>query len=305
MNLQDESQYRNLSNCRKELIPSNLYGRGICKTNDDDDSYCEFQTAKITDPDKELAYLKQVADTLSNGYSIRAKKITTIPDNITSEDLTKYITTVSDLPLGYNFYEKDIAKLDLGKSKIYPIVTKDLKANIKFIYALANLLTKIPNTVVRVIDVAKLFEKPILDIKLFNDDLKVIFAALNKDVTERKDTQPLAINIILGAASVKSSLDKTGQEFASKLFDGMANAKQNIYILIDDYKKFKLLKLEPWYNGIDTSNGLWLGPGIDSQSVLVTNELEEEDKKYNYEGMAYLVKDGTYTLIKTMMDGDD
>lgn len=305
MNLQDENQYRNLSNCRKGLIPSNIYGRGICKTDDDDDSYCEFQTAKIVETDKELAYLKQVADLYNSSYTTRAKKIMTIPDNITSEDLSKYVTTVADLPIGYNFYEKDIAKLNIENTKIYPVITKDLKTNIKFIYALANLLTKIPNTVVRVIDVAKLFDKPILDIKLFQDDLKVVFAALYKDVEERKETQPLAINIILGAASIKGSLDKTGQDFAEKMFNGMASSKQNIYFLIDDYKKFKTLKLQPWYNNIDTSNGIWLGPGIDSQSVLISNELSDEDKKYNYEGMAYLVKDGVYTLIKTMMDGDD
>lgn len=305
LNMQDESQYRTLTNCRKDLIPSNLYGRGICKVYDDDDSYSEFQTAHIIDPDKELAYLKQVAETLSNGYSVRAKKIATIPDNVTSEDLAKYLTTVNDLPIGYNFYEKDIAKVNLGKSNVYPIITKDLKTNIKFIYGLANLLTKIPNTVVRVIDVFNIFDKPILDIKLFNDDLNVIFAALNNDVKDRKETQPLAINIIIGAASLKGRLDATGMEFANNMFNGMISSKQNIYILIDEYRNFKLLKLEPWYNSIDTSNGMWLGEGLDSQSILLSNELSQEDKKYNYEGMAYLVQDGTYSLIKTMMDGDD
>ena len=305
MNLQDESQYRNLSNCRKGLIPSNLYGRGICKVKDDDDSYAEFQTARITTPENELAYLKQVAEVLNNNYTSRAKKIMTIPDNITSEDLVKYITTIKDLPIGYNFYEKDIAKLDISETKLYPIITKDLKSSMPFIYALANLLTKIPNTVVRVIDIMGMFEKPILDIKLFQDDLKVIFAAIDNDVKTRTDTQPLAINIILGVGSIKGKLDNTGQEFVDSMFNGIPNCKQNIFFLIDEYKRFKLLKLQPWYNTMDTSKGIWLGPGIESQSVLVSNELSEEDKKYNYEGMAYLIKNSTYTLIKTMMDGDD
>ena len=305
MNLQDESQYRNLTNCRKGLIPSNIFGRGICKTNDDDDSYCEFQTARITLEEKELEYLKQISDMLNQHYRVRAKKITTIPDNITSEDLAKYLTTIADLPIGYNFYEKDIAKLDLSQSKIYPIITKDLNASIKFIYGLANLLTKIPDTVVRVIDVSQIFEKPILDIKLFNEDLSTIFAALANDVASRTETQPLAINIIIGAASLKSSLDKVGMEFAQKVFDGILASHKNLFVLIDDYKKFKLLKLETWFSSVDTSSGLWLGAGIDSQSILVTNELSEEDRKYNYEGMAYVIQNGTYTLIKTMMDGDD
>lgn len=305
MNLQDETQYRNLTNCRKGLIPSNMYGRGICKINNDDDSYAEFQTAKITTPEDELTYLKQVAEVLNKNYTSRAKKIMTIPDNITSEDLVKYITTIKDLPIGYNFYEKDIAKLDISETKLYPIITKDLKTSMPFIYALANLLTKIPNTVVRVIDVIGSFDKPILDIKLFQEDLRVIFAAIDNDVHNRTDTQPLAINIILGAGSIKGKLDKVGQEFADNMFNGIANCKQNIFFLIDDYKKFKLLKLQPWYNSMDTTNGIWLGPGIESQSVLVTNELSEEDKKYNYEGMAYLINNSNYTLIKTMMDGDD
>lgn len=305
MNLQDESQYRNLSNCRKGLIPSSLYGRGICKIGNDDDSYCEFQTARITEPDKELSYINEVAGVLTDYYKVKAQQIVTIPDNITSDDLSKYVTSLSDLPIGYNFYEKDIATLNLTKSKFYSIITKDLKANMKFIYGLANILTKFPNIVVRVIDVARMFDKPILDIKLFNEDLRVVFAALSNDVKTRKETQPLAINIIIGAASIKGAVDKIGYDFATEMFNGAMNSRQNIFVLVDDYKKFKLLKLQPWYNSIDTTNGIWLGQGLDSQSVLVSNELSEEDKKYNYEGMAYLIKDSTYTLIKTMLDGDD
>ena len=305
LNLQDESQYRQLTNCRRGLIPGNAYGRGICKLNDDADSYCEFQTAKIIDADKEIAYLKQVSDVLNSGYKERAKKITTIPDNISSSDLTKFITTLSDVPIGYNFYEKDIAKLDLLSTKVYPIITKDLKNNIFFIYALANLLSKIPNTVVRVIDLLKIFDKPILDIKYFKDGLGAVFDALGNDVTNRKETQPFAINIILGAASIRQTLDKESCEKAMVLFDKMNNAKQNVYILIDNYKQFKLLKLEPWFSKVDASNGIWLGEGIDTQSILISNNLLEEDKKYNFPGMAYYVKNGSYTLIKTMMDGDD
>ena len=58
-------------------------------------------------------------------------------------------------------------------------------------------------------------------------------------------------------------------------------------------------------SSVDTSNGLWLGAGLDSQSVLLSNSLTDEDKKYDYAGMAYIIKNGTYTLIRTMMDGDD
>ena len=139
----------------------------------------------------------------------------------------------------------------------------------------------------------------------FNENLSAVFAAMSDDVKGRKETQPLAFNIIVGAASIASVIDKVGQDFADETFNGVANSKQNIYILIDDYKRFKQLKLKPWFSSVDTSNGLWLGAGLDSQSILLSNSLTEEDKKYDYAGMAYVIKDGTYTLIKTMMDGDD
>ena len=58
-------------------------------------------------------------------------------------------------------------------------------------------------------------------------------------------------------------------------------------------------------SAVDSSNGMWLGPGLDGQSLLLSNSLTEEDKKYNFEGMAYIILNGNYTLIKTMMDGDD
>ena len=174
-----------------------------------------------------------------------------------------------------------------------------------FIYGLANLLTKIPNTVVRVVDVLHTFEKPMLDIKFFNENLSAVFAAMSEDVKNRKETQPLAFNIIVGAASIDSVLDSVGKDFAEAAFNGQLSSKQNIYIIIDDYKRFKQLKLKSWYSAVNASNGLWLGAGLDSQSLLLTNSLTEEDKKYNYEGMAYIISNGNYTLIKTMMDGDD
>ena len=74
---------------------------------------------------------------------------------------------------------------------------------------------------------------------------------------------------------------------------------------MDEYEKLRTLKLEPWYGSINTTKGLWLGTGFNSQSIFSTNELTLEDKKYDFDGLAYQINDAKYTIIKTLMDGDE
>ena len=305
LQLNDETSYRSITNCRRGLIPSRTLGRGICKTGASPDSYCEFQTAFIV-PDKDLiGYIKEATNKLIAYYNTKAKQLATIPDNVTSNDLIKYITDLSITPIGYNFYEKDIAKYDFLKNKIHLITSKDLKNNMKFIYALANILSKIPNTKIRVIDLLEYFEQPILDIKLFNTNLDVVFAALEKDVKTRTESQDFGINIIIGAGQFKKKLSKAGIEIASSMFESIISSKKVITILVDNYDKLRTLKLEPWFSYVDTSTGIWLGPGLQNQSLFITNDLTTEDTKYNFEGLAYIIEDAKYRVIKTMMDGDE
>ena len=305
MQIQDETLYKATVNCRKELIPGKIFGRGICKIAEDDDSYCEFQTALIAPDDVVYEYIKATANKLIDYYKFKAKQLAKIPDTVSSEDLAKYVETLDKVPIGYNFYEKDIAKYDFLSEKMHIITSKNVKNNIKFIYGLTSILSKHSNVKVRVVDMAKIFENPMLDIKLFNENFDVLFGALENDVLTRDETQDMAINIILGVGQFKKVLSKGGQEIFTNLFNNIIKSKKNIYILVDDYDKLRMLKLEPWYPNIDTTKGIWLGPGFDSQSMLSSNEVTQEDKKYTFEGLAYTIKDANYTVIKTLLDGDE
>lgn len=306
LQVQDETSYRSVTNCRRDLLPSKIFGRGISKITDEDDSYCEFQTAFIAPEDQAYEYIKNTADKLVEYYSnFKAKQLAKIPENVSSDDLVKYITNLENVPIGYNFYEKNTAKYNFLDEKIHLITSKALKENIEFIYGLTAILSKVPNVKVRVVDMLSLFKKPMLDIKLFNDDLNTVIGALENDVLTRTDTQDFAINIIIGAAQYKKTLTKGGVEIYQNIFDKLPSSKKSIYILIDEYEKLRSLKLEPWYSAVNTTKGLWLGSGFSSQSIFSSNELTPEDKKYDFKGLAYSIKDAKYTVIKTLMDGDE
>lgn len=308
LQMQDETSYRTTTNCRKDLLPSKVFGRGICKIAEDDDSYCEFQTALIAPDDKAYEFIKATADKLVIHYNkYKAKQLAKIPDTATSDDLQKYITDLSNVPIGFNCYEKDIAKYDFLSEKIHLITGKDIKRNVPFIYGLVGIFSKHQDVKVRVVDLLKIFNKPILDIKLFNDDFNNVFGALENDVLNRKESDAYAVNIIIGAGQIKSNLSKGGIEIMENMFNKISNSKKIIFILIDNYDKLRTLKLESWFNTVNTNKGIWLNDGnsFSTQSLISSNEVTQEDKKYKFEGLAYSVKDSNYTVIKTVLDGDE
>ena len=306
MNLNDDAQYRSITNCRRGLIPKKVPGRGICKIDAAvTDSYCEFQTAHIAPEEQELEVIRNYADKCVAYYKCKVRQLAKIPDDVTSDDLSKYVSTLSDVPIGINFYEKDVSRYNLLSQKIHLFTGRNIKDNINFIYALVSILLHIQNIKVRVVDMLNIFKKPILDLKLFNSDLDLVFAALEKDVMTRTDAQDYGVNIIIGAGQYKSKLSDAGKLIFENMFNNMQNSKKGIYILVDDYEKIRTLKLEGWFGQVDTKNGIWLGTNIGNQSILTTNEISAEDKKYDYDGLAYSVTNGSYKVIKTVMDGDD
>lgn len=306
MQLSDDSQYRTITNCRKGLIPKKTVGRGICKTDaTTSDSYCEFQTAIIDEEEKELETIKTYADQCVSYYKYKVKQLAKIPDDVSSEDLVSFITDLAAVPIGYDFYDKEVSKYDFLSEKIHLFTGKSIKDNMNFFYGLTAVLAKVPNVKVRVVDMLDLFKKPILDIKLFNEDIDVVFGALEKDVLTRTETQDFAVNIIIGAGQYKRKLSKGGIEIFKNLLDKLPKSKKSIYILIDDYDKLRILKLEKWFDQVNTAKGLWLGTGFANQSIFTNKEVNSEDKKYDYEGLAYSINNSEYKVIKTLMDGDE
>lgn len=307
LQINDDTQYRGLTNCRRGLIPKKFVGRGICKLDPtSDDSYCEFQTAMIAPEEQELDIIRTYADQCVDYYKCKVKQLAQIPDDMTSNDLMRFVSDLANVPIGFDISENDIAKYDLASQKLHLVTAKNINDNINFIYALADLLSQVQNTKVRVVDLLGIFKKPILDIRLFDEEPDLVFGALEKDVLNRTDTQDYSVNLIVGAGHFKEKLSQGGIEIFRNLFEHLPESKKSIYVLIDSYDKLRTLKLEKWFTDVvNSSQGLWLGEGFGSQTLIESDAIREEDKKYDFPGLAFSVKDGQYKAIKTMMDEDE
>ena len=306
MQMSDDSQYRNITNCRRGLIPKKVVGRGICKTDSSsDNSYCEFQTALIAPENEELDVIQSYANKCVEYYKCKVKQLTKIPEDVSSEDLAKYVTDLANVPIGLDLYEKRIANYDFSKQKIHLFTGKNIVENMNFIYGLASILSKVQNTKVRVIDVLGVFKKPILDVRMFDEDINVVFGALYKDVESRTESQDYGINLVIGAGQYKNHLSKGGIEIFKNLFNHIKNSKKSIYVLIDDYDYLKAMKLEEWFNDIDITNGLWMGTDLSGQSLLECEPVRSEDKKFDFPGLGFEIIDKKYKVIKVLSDGEE
>ena len=305
MQIADDTMYRVLSNCRRGLIPKKGLGRGICKIDaENTDSYCEFQTAMIDNEETELQTIKTYADQCVEYYKCKVKQLAKIPDDITSGDLISHVSDLSNVPVGVNLYEKNLAMYDFLAQKVHLVTSKDIKTNMEFVYALAALLTKVSNAKVRVLDLLKIFRMPILDIQKLDQDPNAVFTALEKDVLTRSESQDYGINIVIGAGNYKSILSDGGVKTFQNLFANLAKSKKVIFILVDNYDSIRNLTVEPWYREMNMKQGIWLGQGLDSQS-LYDIKVRSEDNKYRYPGLGYIISGDDYDVIKTMMDKDE
>ena len=300
MHMANDYDYRDITNCAKSLLPHNNFGRGVAPLTDE--TYVEFQTAFVTKRDEINLLIRKNADNFVRYYPNRAKSLPKIPDNISSEEMVQYIMDITQVPIGYNFYEKDINRFDITKEKLFVVGMDDFKKCMNSLYGIVNTLSKVPNTVVRVFDFAGVFEPTNPDIKFWNNKFDVVLTALDNDLKKRPPTASYGVTIILGAGGMKNKLGDYGKQKLVEYMNDLKVSNQSTTILVDTYQKLKTLKIEPWFASINNSYGIWLGPNIENQNLFNVKDTTMEERKYNYEGLAYVIDNGDYTLIKTVLD---
>ena len=302
LHLSDDAKYRIIEDkIPKKLIPANEFGRGLAVINDDKE-WCEFQTAFICERSKINTLVRSNADRFSSYYKTHAKSLPKIPDDVTSEELSNRITTLEAVPVGYAFHEKEVKTFNFAKDKLMAICTSDYDKNMESLVGIINVLAKVPGTKVRVYDINNSYKGDVLDILYYNENIDATLVALTNDLEKRTTQQDYGITFILGISKLKNKLNIAGKEYYTKYFDALVNANQSGVVIVDSYENMKKLKIENWFTRLNTSNCIWLGNGIENQNIFNVNAIDMEDRKLKFNGIAFTVEEGSYTLIKSVMD---
>jgi len=300
LQLSDGSEYRALVGSPRNLVPTKNFGRGIVSKND---TGYEFQTANISNLKEVNNVIKIAAEQLNAAYTTRAKKIKTVPDVVTLKDLPTENLSLSNLPIGYEISTKEIYNFDFTQNKITPIVGNNLPKNFGFILALIKQIKQIPNVNFKIVDFVESIEPNFKGVNIINNNFDNEFAIINNDIVNEGQNQMINIYMLIGASGLSNNLSQQGKQIVNNLFMASSSFKSTYFIFIDNYSDYKKLQLESWYQSqVDASSGIWLGNEVGSQMSINVNDLTLEDKKVDFEFMAFAIKKGSHNIIKYVID---
>ena len=152
-------------------------------------------------------------------------------------------------------------------------------------------------------DFVKAYEYEIDGITCYQDDFNQAIIAMNNEVIQNRDNGTNYIYFILGIGELKNKVSPQGREVLTRLYNSISSLNNSKFILVDIYASFKNIQIEPWYQStIDNSCGIWLGPEVGSQVAINITNLTMDDRKLNFEDMAFAVDSGKHVTIKHIVD---
>ena len=112
--------------------------------------------------------------------------------------------------------------------------------------------------------------------------------------------------IIFGVGAIRKVFSANEQQIINHLFSNISDANNIHIIFVDINNSYKNIQLEMWYqNLVNTLNGIWIGNDVGNQLSINIPDLSMEDRKLDFNGLAYIVSDGNYKVIKHVVEKED
>ena len=304
LQLPDVNDYRTILNSPRGLIPSNYYGRGLINI---DDNVYEFQTASIFSRNNFNEKIRQIGKIMNGAYSINAKKIPTVPNVVISSQLENNNISITNIPIGYNIIDKKPISFDASKTPFISIITEQMTNDrMSFVYSFINMLTKIKNTNVKIVDLIGVYKRNKNNLEIFNNNWEKTIIKLYNDIIYSEKNSNNTIYVLLGIGQIQKILSHNSLQLLSKILSTINTNSNSKFVLIDVYGSIKNLGTEIWYQScVDKSYGIWLGENVGTQLAINISNLSMEDRKINFPNMAFMVINGKHNIIKHMVECED
>ena len=308
LQLNNEFDYRSIFSNTNGIVPSKIYGRGLCKL----DRVLEFQTAYAFD--KEDLYKNILASSIKTfmTYKTKAKPIPTLPEDITYNDIASDEMNLGSIPVGMVKSDLSIANIKLKDELSYLIGFREFEENIPFIDKLLKILdyTDIKTCV---LDTKYIYENSdfgkikyinngytdaINDLNNFINEVDEVLKENKNNIKAIKDVEEV-LCIIIGFDKFISSL---AQEDKDKFMNMINKSKDSLkihFIFIDVPSGFKPYEYESWYkNAVNQSSGLWIGDGFAEQYLIKPTKMVQSYYDIIGSNYGYLVDNGQVKFIK-------
>ncbi len=302
LQLPNDDDYRVvIPNAPRGLIPGKYYGRGIIDQNGE---VFEFQTAFIYEQKELNNVIKQANEVLNTRYQEKAKKIITVPAEVTLDLVINEMKDLDGVPIGYDMATKEIYKYNFIQNNINMVLSNTIDDKMPFIYGLAKEIKNIANLMI--VDFINSFNISIDGVPIFKDNFDKALVSINNQLRNDESNSKKNVYILVGLGKYIEKLPQELRPVVNNIFNNVSNFKSNIFIFVDEYNSYKKVQLEPWYSTqVNTSSGIWLGEGIGSQIAIETIDITPEIRKQNFTYMGYAVNRGKLTTIKCLFDKEE
>lgn len=300
MQLQNDSDYRNVIGSPKNLFPAKNFGRGIAYKGG---AFYEFQTANIADSKQMNNVIKAAAEKLNQVYKTRAKKIFTIPAVANLGLFKEAFGDIHKIPIGYDVESKEIAKYDFMDNKINIVAANDMSGKLSFLNAVVRMMSMIPNTKCTIIDFVGAIDINIPNVEVISDNFDQAFVNINNEMVNEKDNSFTHIYFMVAVGFYKKKISDGAKPIFTKVLESANSCVNTSFIILDEYVSLKTLKLENWYRSqVDATSGIWLGEGVGDQLTISITGLSLDDKKKVFDDIAFAVNKGKRTIVKAVVD---
>jgi len=301
LQLSDTYDYRSILGAPKSLVPAKFFGRGVALH---DGIPVEFQTAQIYLKDQLQKVILGAAEKLNAAYTSRATKVLIVPNKVILANLINDVKNLNNIPIGYSMNSRKPYYFDFTNKPVTTIIGNEISSSMSFIYALTKEFKTISNSVVRVIDFTKMYEKEIDGVKVFNNNFDNIIYALKNEITTQSSTTN--IYIIVGIGQIEQKLSPDSATLFNELMTNIDKYSNKYFVFVDSYISYRNIQLKPWYNAqVTGTNGIWVGEGVGNQLSLQASNITYDDRRLNFPYMAFAIEKGISTTIKYVVDEGD
>jgi len=307
LQMNEETDYRDILGKTNGLVPSSCLGRGLIKL----DRVLEFQTGFITREDNQYKVINDLISELNEKGINKAKPIPTMPDTIQIDRFNNEYLGISSVPIGLNKETLTSSLFDFSKDVINKIYTNELDNTKIFVSNFIKLLENNNSFNKVVIDACNYFENFNYNINLvnsnfnntvdqlqkINNQLKEVLEKNNMNLRSIKDAKNSLI-VILGTDKFYNSLDDEHKTIFKELLETQKELLKINFVLIDSMVSINKYEYEDWFkNNSNPDNGIWIGEGATNQYVI---KLSISSSSFNLIEKDYcvVVKNGLPTIVK-------
>ena len=292
LKVKDPADYMYLFNAKDKIEPKDLFGRGICLV----ETPHEFQTAFIAKEKPEINNaISDLIKKFNDSKMESGNKIPTLPEQVVLSDVSKKLKGLNKIPVGIETTNLSIKTYDLTVETAKVVLGSKMKYLKSFLKSMIEEIISLKATIM-IIDPLELIpeikEKTAnYFINDFDNKIDKIMAFVEKNSKGKSNV--LIIN------SISKLLDK--MEDSSKineLFEKFKTAGNSYIIIFDENGRIKDYTYEDWFKYIDCGEGVYIGAGVEDQSVFKINNYSRELSQALPNNYGYYISDGMFDIIK-------